>query len=390
MQLKDIQSVTLLPDFALKCEFIQQAFDNIIRGDCGRLISIDAPLTLEAIEALTDEELQAYFADFGVAEYYPELSREIRNSMLYNMAKLWRFMGTPKAVETLCQYIFDDLDLHLQIKDNLAFDESGHLISPTLHDLFDVTLKPSSNTLPADAITRLYDNICRFARNSQALRNITIEEPDNDYDLPVLATTPYDGLMAVSWVENDTICEEVTPPVPPVVETPDYYILDETTGAVLHSVNSPLSNAKPSAVTITGNIEHIDNPPVPPTPQDEILLGLFYQNDSWQSKPFSANDYWYSGVVNSSDVDYLRSIGLGLTTVSGTYGPNGCIYYQTGYSFELIGLYSDLGETPVTYDPANFYISYRNIGNENIFTINNYSAFSTPVKTYKVRITKNS
>lgn len=182
--------------------------------------------------------------------------------------------------------------------------------------------------------------------------------------------------------------EPPVPPEPPVVENPDYYILDDTTGAILHSINSPLSNAKPSAVTISGNIEHIDNPPTPPAPQNEILLGLFYQ-DGWQSKTFATNDYWYSGVVNSSDVDYLRSIGLGLTTVSGTYGPNGCIYYQTGYSFELIGLYSDLGETPVTYDPANFYISYRNIANENIFTINNYSAFDA-IKTYKVRITKNS
>lgn len=198
--------------------------------------------------------------------------------------------------------------------------------------------------------------------------------------------------LDLGWLTEDRLREygwSKYNPEPPVVDTSDYYILDATTGAVLHSVNSPLSSAKPSAVTITGNIEHIDNPPTPPTPQNEILLGLFYR-DGWQSKPFSSNDYWYSGVVNSSDVDYLRSIGLGLTTISDTYGSNGCIYYQTGYSFELIGLYSDLGETPVSYDPANFYISYRNIANENIFTINNYSAFSTLVKTYKVIITKNS
>lgn len=134
---------------------------------------------------------------------------------------------------------------------------------------------------------------------------------------------PVDEASTV-FVVNDALATEPEPPEPPVVETPDFFVLDDTAGAVLHAINSPLYSAKPSAVMITGNIEHIDNPPTPPTPQNEILLGLFYQ-DGWQAKPFSSNDYWYSGVVNSSDVDYLRSIGLGLTTVSGTYGPNGCI-----------------------------------------------------------------
>ena len=214
MRLKDIHSALLLPEFSEKAAFLQDGFDILIKSNIDRIPAIDAPLTLESIEALTDEELQAFYAEYGLAEYYPELSRETRNQMLFWMSKLWRFMGTPAAVEILCKYIFDDLDLSLTITDNLAFDSQGALVDVSSLNLFDVTIEPSTNSLPADAIQRIKKNVLNFARNSQTIRNLVVLQPETNIDCTVYDTSPYDDVMALISFENDAICENVQPPQP--------------------------------------------------------------------------------------------------------------------------------------------------------------------------------
>ena len=67
------------------------------------------------------------------------------------------------------------------------------------------------------------------------------------------------------WDVTQEVEPEPEPPVPPepeppVVSDPQLYVIDNDTGNVLNSVNSPLSSAKPSVVTVSGNIGHIDNP----------------------------------------------------------------------------------------------------------------------------------
>lgn len=198
-----------------------------------------------------------------------------------------------------------------------------------------------------------------------------------------------DGLREYGWSKYN--------PDPPVVETPDYYILDATTGTVLHSINSPLFSAKPSAVMISGNIEHIDNPPAE---YIDVILAMKYDKSTGQfvANASSANDWWWSCVRNQGDKDRLtafgvrvedpRSSGSGIST--GFCGPYGCINDSASnpsFSYEVIGVYSDIdGTTPISQDVSNFYTGRSATWPEVILI---WNIASTPsYMTWKCRITK--
>lgn len=214
MKLSNIESRKLLPRFASKIAWLMDALDSIIKPISERVKSIDAPLTLEAIAALTDEELEALYNQYGVAQYYPELSRSTRDLMLYEMCKIYRYLGTPHAIELLCNYIFDNVPLNVHVIDNLAFDEHGTLTDATLLDVFDIEVNPDLPVLSVDATARLLANIIRFSRNSQALRDViyTFSEDFELYIYPLNA-----GIPAQNW-DNDALCEPVTPPTPEYTE----------------------------------------------------------------------------------------------------------------------------------------------------------------------------
>ena len=210
MQIKDIKSSELLPRFADKIAWIQNAFEEVCKAINLRTPAIDAPLAMESIEALTDSEIQYFFDSIGIIKYYPDISRSIQNAILYNLYKLQRYAGTPRVVELLCQYIFQDIDLRVSITDNLAFDDSGYIINPELLDLFDVNVAPSSNVLTPEIIDRIFKNIFSLSRNSQTIRDFNI-----NYDPTNIDANAY--IIAVDSVYNsinDAICEPVTPPVP--------------------------------------------------------------------------------------------------------------------------------------------------------------------------------
>ena len=240
MKLSNIESRKLLPRFASKIAWLMDALDSIIKPISERVKSIDAPLTLEAIAALTDEELEVLYDQYGVAKYYPDLSRSTRDLMLYEMCKIYRYLGTPHAIELLCNYIFDNVPLNVHVLDNLAFDDQGTLIDATLLDVFDIEVNPELPVLSEDATARLIANIIRFGRNSQALRDIIYTFTEN-FELSVY---PLRAGVPGIFVENDAICEPVTPPTPAYTEITLYlasgkkYVQTSITSAFTGDVNS--------------------------------------------------------------------------------------------------------------------------------------------------------
>lgn len=211
MKIDDIESKKLLPNWAHGADWIQAAFDQIVLMCAGRLPAIDAPLTMQAIQCLTDEELREWYARFGVVEYYPDLNRETREKMLYWLARLYRYLGTPHAIRVLCDYIYNDLPLDVTVIDNLAFDGET-LVDPTLLDLFDVEIDAGSSGISPTQAYRLVNNILRIARNSQTLRKI-IYDYASDIDVNCGACS-YGGDVCIDYSDNDELARDVTPPTP--------------------------------------------------------------------------------------------------------------------------------------------------------------------------------
>jgi hypothetical protein len=211
MKLKDIQSWALLPQFAEDAAYLQKAFDLIIKPNVERIKSLSQPLSIEAIHALTDDELQLLYDQYGVAEYYPDLDRSVRDMMLYNIVRYYRWLGTPKVMEILCKYIFNGFELEAIVWDNLAWD-NGDLVHPELLDMYDVEVIPGGNVLPDNALYRILANIIRFSRNTQTLRDIWFTMPDNDISVSACVGLPY-GTSGVENVENYIICESVQPAI---------------------------------------------------------------------------------------------------------------------------------------------------------------------------------
>lgn len=215
MKIDDIESKKLLPNWAHDADWIQAAFDQIVLMCTGRLPAINAPLTMQAIQCLTDEELREWYARFGVVDYYPELNRETREHMLFLLARLYRFLGTPSSVTSLCRYIFDEADIDIAVQDNLAFDESGTLIDSALLDLFDIVADVHTSQFTPDKQFRLFTNILRIVRNSQTLRKI-IYDYASDIDVNCGACS-YGGDVCIDYSDNDELARDVTPPVPAVI-----------------------------------------------------------------------------------------------------------------------------------------------------------------------------
>ena len=170
MQLKDIHSQELLPEFASDVVFAANAFDEMMRYAANRIDCLPAPLTLESALELTDEEQAAYFEQYGLAKYYPDISHDKRSWMLWMQNKLWRYLGTPHSIETLCSYLFDEIPVRLKIYDNLAFDAHGQLIDESLIDVFDAELSVEKPSLPSGVLERIKANIIRFVRNQEWMR----------------------------------------------------------------------------------------------------------------------------------------------------------------------------------------------------------------------------
>ena len=170
MKLNDAKTSEFLTQWAEAGRFLTDGLDDILTFANGRIDGLPAPVTLESCIALTDDEQMAMFEQFGLAKYYPDISHERRAWMLWMQNLLWRKLGTPKALETLCMYLFDDVTVHLEVKDNGAWDALGNLTDEDLLDVFDAELTIDSLNLPSEMFERVKANIIRFVRNQEWMR----------------------------------------------------------------------------------------------------------------------------------------------------------------------------------------------------------------------------
>lgn len=170
MKLNDAKTSEFLTQWAEAGKYLTDGLDDILHYANGRIDGLPAPVTLESCIAMTDDEQMAMFEQFGLAKYYPDISHERRAWMLWMQNLLWRKLGTPKALETLCQYLFDDVAVHLEVKDNEAWDTHGNLIHEDLLDVFDAELTIDSLNLPSEMLERVKANIIRFVRNQEWMR----------------------------------------------------------------------------------------------------------------------------------------------------------------------------------------------------------------------------
>lgn len=170
MKLNDAKTSEFLTQWAEAGKYLEDGLDDILHYANGRIDGLPAPVTLESCIALTDDEQMAMFEQFGLAKYYPDISHERRAWMLWMQNLLWRKLGTPKALETLCMYLFDDVTVHLEVKDNGAWDSLGNLTDEDLLDVFDAELTIDSLNLPSEMLERVKANIIRFVRNQEWMR----------------------------------------------------------------------------------------------------------------------------------------------------------------------------------------------------------------------------
>lgn len=341
MRLSDIHSQELLPRFAKDISWIMDALDSVIKEATESVKSLDAPLTLEAIQACTDEELEALYEQYGVAKYYPDLSRSTRDLMLYQMCRIYRYLGTPKALEILCNYIFDSLPLNITVLDNLAFDSDGNLVDSSLLDVFDVHVSPQDAVLDENANARILENIVRFSRNSQQLRDI-LYDFNETFNISVKYCVDSANPAVTTLCEQNTMCE---PAVNPNVL--------------------------------------------------EILLCICR---GYGDEPLGVNmtpgNFYPSALISNEDIQVIQDFGLqyASTSYSGTYNaPYGTIIYDgSNFTYEVVALYSDAaGTVQIPTDPSNVPPGYYNFWYKElvIFCMNTQI---DGVKTWKCRITKNS
>lgn len=120
----------------------------------------------------------------------------------------------------------------------------------------------------------------------------------------------------------------------------------------------------------------------------DLIVGIVYSDGTWQSRTFGSNDYWYSGILSNDDKLRLKAFGLGATEPGGSFGPIGNVFYNSGlFEYEVKALYSDLGSTEIITVISNFFVRAGGSFSTSVF-INSINAFSTPVMSWKLRVTK--
>ena len=207
MKLNDAKTSEFLTQWAEAGRFLTDGLDDILHYADGRIDGLPAPVTLESCIALTDDEQMAMFEQFGLAKYYPDISHERRAWMLWMQNLLWRKLGTPKALETLCMYLFDDVAVHLEVKDNEAWDAHGNLIAEDLLDVFDAELTIDSLNLPSEMLERVKANIIRFVRNQEWMRAFTFlfEAMDTTTGVSITGGERYARDYLIDLYADDTL-----------------------------------------------------------------------------------------------------------------------------------------------------------------------------------------
>jgi hypothetical protein len=223
MKLKDVESKELLPSWS-NAEWLQNGLDLAVRSISTRIPGMGAPFTLDAVKALSNEELEALYDQIGVVKHYPDLSRSTRESFIFEIYTNARYLGTPAVVEKLIKYIFDGQPVNVTIHDNLAFDSSGSLVDRSLLDMYDIELNIPVANLPALVLSRLYENLYNLVRNTQKLRAVEFTFDDENIDCNInFGIIPSETPGITVDIENDAVCD-----MPPVMVFSGYVQQDKS------------------------------------------------------------------------------------------------------------------------------------------------------------------
>lgn len=439
MKLENIKSAELLPRFAHAISWVMDALDRAVKYINGRANSIDAPLTLESIQALTDNELEALYKELGVAEYYPDLTRETRDRFLFELARAYRYLGTPHAVELLCQYIFDDTPIEVEVDDNRAWDSSGHLVDENLLDTFSVQVTPDSLDATPEQHARILANIIRFSRNSQALESIYYNF-ESSFDLPVYPVAlgracaettygespcvPIPGIPVGGTIDTDSQTVLYMPRVggameigDPVRNPKDFTLQTDSVpldlgGAVIPG--EPVRN--PKDFELSGSMP-MDGGTVSEDVSIEVdLIIEMYRGYEQMKGAIGTSDMCLANCMTQADADAVHAIGLetyGYATMYGCIGQYGAILYNPAYRFEILWFHTWYGETQIPATNAIYvgainytlegesepkaYFGLRLASGVNAYffyadghdpTDSSYSTNSTSCKYYHVKITR--
>lgn len=160
--------------------------------------------------------------------------------------------------------------------------------------------------------------------------------------------------------------------------------------------NVSATNTTSSSITVAGHkTYYIDSTDaeiveVERTQPAQIDVWFYLSAELDEPKTFSANDYWNSRVIDSTDEQALRDFGVSLVNLGGDP-----IIYVIGssnseFSFAPLGLYRGLRILDLNADMSNFYVANGDSTWSIRKCIWSRSAYSTPALTWKCRITKNS
>lgn len=189
MILNDLDTAQLLPmgasgkderDVHDRLKWVCDVFDQYVHTIDARRYALAAPYSAESIYSLTDQELQRYYEEFGLATYYPDIDRASRQSFLHDQLVKFRKLGTKAALQSLIQYIFGPNPVSLDIIDNLAFDSEGILINESLLNMYDCVVNIANPQLDRFQLGRIFSNLTKFNRNSQKLRAIKLNYDGGD------------------------------------------------------------------------------------------------------------------------------------------------------------------------------------------------------------------
>lgn len=209
MNLDDSKTRDLLCDWNVDSYFLCDGLDQILQYGGERNDSLPSPLTLDSCKSLTDEEMQALYFQYGVV-YYPDVPRDVRAWFLWQATQLYRFWGTPRALEVLSQYIMGSTPIHLIVHDNLAWNERGELVHEDLLHTYDVEIEAEEASLNDYTLSRILANLHMVSRNQEWCSGFTFTFPE-EFNLPVRYVHAPEA-AAITEIVNDDIA--VSPAIP--------------------------------------------------------------------------------------------------------------------------------------------------------------------------------
>ena len=117
----------------------------------------------------------------------------------------------------------------------------------------------------------------------------------------------------------------------------------------------------------------------------QTLELVVWVSDSDQPQLFGANDYWYSRIGSESDVQALIDFG-GEVITDGQYK---YIKVLNTFFYDLVDMYGATGNPIPSADFNNFWLAKGRNNHSGSLYIRSRQAYSTGIKTWKVRITEN-